>query len=358
MALTVAFVGTGKKREEKSVKGYAMAYMHAEGYAALADVEMVAACDLVEENARAFADAWGIEATFEDYQEMLAQIEPDIVSICTWPHLHETMVVDCARAGTGLIYCEKPMADTIGGARRMVQICDEEGTMLCFNHQRRYGAPFRIAKEMLDDDQIGELQRIEWGGANIYDYGSHNFDMAQYFNDETPPSSVMAQVDYHTECLWFGAHNENACLALIEYENGVQGLVAAGDVQNAIGCHNRLIGSEGMIELGSHAEGAGALRVQRFGEGGWENVDTAGEGMHAQEYINRAIADSVHAFRDGGRSMMDAHNAIHGTEAIFACWESALQRARVDVPIESEDNALNAMVEAGALDPKPEAESE
>ena len=355
MALTVAFIGTGKMAEKASLSGYAMAYRHAEGYEELENVEMVAACDLVRENVDAFAERWGIDSTFEDYHEMLAEIEPDIVSVCTWPHLHEQMVVDCARAGVGLIYCEKPIADTIGGSRRMIEACDEEGVMLCFNHQRRYGAPFRIAKEMLDDGCIGDLRRIEWGGANIYDYGSHNFDMAQYFNDETPPISVLAQVSYHTESFWFGAHNENACVAVIEYENGVFGYVATGDVQDAVGCHNRLIGTDGMIEIGSHAEGAGPLRIRTPGDDDWQNVDTGGEGLHAQQYINRALADSVKACVGGGRSMMDAHNAIHGTEAIFACWESARQRARVDVPIEAEDNALNGMVEAGELSPGPEA---
>lgn len=356
MAYRAAFIGTGKKEEKASLSGYAMAYSHAQGYEALDDVEMVAACDLVEENVAAFAERWGIEATFEDYNEMLAEVEPEIVSICTWPHLHEQMVVDCAHAGVGLIYCEKPIAETIGGARRMIEVCDEAGTMLCFNHQRRYGAPFQMAKQMLDEGRIGELLRIEWGGANIYDYGSHNFDMAQFFNGEVPASWVMAQVDYHTESFWFGAHNENSCVALIEYENGVIGFVGTGDAQAAIGCHNRLVGSEGIIEIGSHAEGAGALRVRDFGGGGWENIDTGGEGLHGQEFINRAIADAVDAFRSGGQSMMDAHNAIHGTEAIFACWESARQRARIDIPMEAEDNPLEKMVEDRQLNPKPEAD--
>lgn len=357
MALTVAFIGTGKKAEKASLSGYAMAYTHAQGYESIDGVEMVAACDLVDENVQAFADRWGIDETFEDYNEMLAEVKPDIVSICTWPHLHEQMTVDCARAGVGLIYCEKPMAETIGGARRMIEVCDEEGAMLCFNHQRRYGAPFRMAKEILTSGQIGDLVRMEWGGANIYDYGSHSFDMAQYFNDETPPASVMAQVDYHTESFWFGAHNENACLALIEYENGVHAFVATGDVQGAVNCHNRLLGSEGVIEVGSGAEGAGVLRFRTFG-GDWESVDTGGEGLHGQEYINRAIADAVDALRNEGMSMMDAHNAIHGTEAIFACWESARQRARIDIPMEAEDNPLNAMVEDGQLTPRPQEDGE
>ncbi len=284
------------------------------------DVELVAACDIIEDNVQAFAEQFGIPDTFADYHEMLAEVEPEAVSICTWPHLHEQMVIDCAQAGVKLIYCEKPMADTIGGARRMMEVCDRTGTALNFNHQRRYGKPFSMAKQMLDDGAIGDLVRIEWGGANIYDYGSHNFDMAQYFNDETPPSWVMAQIDYHTESFWFGAHNENEALALIGYE------------------------------------GAGALRYRTFGGGDWQQVDTEGEGLHAQVFIERAIADAVNSYRNGTRSMMDAHNAIHGTEAIFACWESSRLRARVETPIEAEGNPLQEMVEAGDLSPQPAEE--
>lgn len=358
MALTVAFIGTGKKREKGSLMGYGMAYTHADAYSELEDVELVAAADVVEENVQAFAEQYDIEATFSDYQKMLAEIEPQAVSICTWPHLHEPMVINCARAGVELIYCEKPMADTIGGARRMLEVCDEEGVALNFNHQRRYGAPFRLAKEMLDDGVIGDLLRMEWGGPNIYDYGSHNFDMAQYFNDEAWPEWVMAQIDYHTEDFWFGAHNENATTAAIAYENGVYGLVATGDAEGLVGCHNRLVGTMGTIEIGATYEEAGVLRYRTCDSGKWEDVDTEGEGLHGNVYINRAIADVVGSWRNGERSMMDGHNAIKGTEAIFACWESSRIRERVEIPMEAEDNPLQAMVEAGQLQPAPAEEKE
>jgi len=353
MALTVAFIGTGKKREKGQLDGYAMAYTHAEGFSTVEDAELAAACDLVEENVAAFAERWGVGQTFADYHAMLAEVQPEAVSICTWPHLHEQMVIDCARAGVKLIYCEKPMADTIGGARRMLAACDEAGTVVCFNHQRRFGKPFAMARQMLDEGLIGPLVRLEWGGANIYDYGSHNFDMAQYFNDEAWPTWVIGQVGYHTESFWFGAHNENDSFALINYENGVVGICATGQAQVAVRAHNRLVGADGVIEIGSHAEGAGALRYRTHRDGEWTRVDTEGEGLHAQEFINRAIRDAVASYRAGTRAMMDGHNAIKGTEAIFAVWESSRRRGVVPVPIEAEDNPLNAMVEAGDLTPKP-----
>jgi len=311
---------------------------------------MVAAADIVEENAQAFADTYDIPAVYTDYHEMLAQEQPEMVSVCTWPHLHEKMVIDAAQAGAKCLYCEKPMAVTIGGARRMVQVCEDHGINLSFNHQRRYGKSFGGAKKLLDDGVIGDLVRIEWGAGNLYDYGSHNFDMANYFNDECPGEWAMCQIDYRQEQLWFGAHNENDALALVRYRNGVYQLAITGAGSDSIGCHHRLVGTGGVIDLGGPR---GALAYCTLG-GEWTEVDTEGEGMHGQSYIHRAIADAVQCYREGRASMMNMHNALNATEQIFACWESVRQRARVDIPIEAEDNPLAAMVASGDLKPAPE----
>ena len=104
------------------------------------------------------------------------------------------------------------------------------------------------------------------------------------------------------------------------------------------------------IELG--AERA-PLSYRTWGGGDWVIVDTEGEGMHASSYIDRAIADAVANFRAGTWSMLNMYNALNATEQIFACWESARQRARVDIPIAAEDNPLVAMIESGELKPQP-----
>ena len=85
--LRVAFIGTGRVPEKAGPMGYAMAYSHADGYLALPDdVEMVAAADIRPENSQAFAERYGFSDTFTDYHEMLQEVKPDLVSICTWPH--------------------------------------------------------------------------------------------------------------------------------------------------------------------------------------------------------------------------------------------------------------------------------
>jgi len=145
------------------------------------------------------------DGVFEDYEEMLATVEPDVVSICTPPATHADLVVGTAESGVvDAIHCEKPMALTWGGAQRMARVCEEEGVQLTFNHMRRFGEPFRVAKQKLDDGVIGDLRRIEYNWGNFYDNGTHAVDMCNYFNDEQSAKWVIGQVDYTEEDVRFG----------------------------------------------------------------------------------------------------------------------------------------------------------
>jgi len=350
--LRIGIIGTGKKKARPDRFGYAMAYQHANAYQALDSCEIVACADLVEENARAFADTYGAEKVYTDYRAMLDDTQLDMVSICTWMHLHEPMVLDACRAGVRAIHCEKPMADTWGGARRMADAAEKAGVQLTFNHQRRYGAPFMLAKRMLDDGEIGDLMRLECECGNIYDSGTHFIDMFSFFNNEQPAKWVLGQIDYRQENLVFGAHCENQQVVLTEYANGVFGLIMTGTGPSTpVGCVDRLIGTEGVIEVGV-ANGP-AMRYRRAGEKEWTAPDTGGESIHGPGFIERAIADVVACLREGRKCQLDASNALIVTEIIFGAYESSRRRGRVDFPLEIEDNPLAAMVESGAFQPAP-----
>ncbi|GAB3025496.1 Gfo/Idh/MocA family protein [Natronobiforma cellulositropha] len=365
MTYRVAVVGTGTEPENPNRDGYAMAYHHADGYERLDECELVACADIVEENAAAFADAYDIDEAgiFTDYATMLETAEPDVVSLCVPPSVHAAIAVDCIRSGVvEAIHCEKPMADTYGGARLMAQEALRHDVQLTFNHQRRFSQAVRTAKSLLDDGEIGRLERVEFQAyAGLLDYGSHSFDLCSYFVDETPGSWVLAQVDYGEENRLFGTHNENRAIVSWEYENGVHGIGVSdssddGRVGATIGCHNRLCGSEGTIELGA-ADADAPLRIRRSGDAGWETVDT-GDGLHDWEYLYRAIAETVRCLETGTESELGAKNALNATELIFGAYESARRRGRVDLPLDIEDNPLVSMVDSGALRPEPRPDTE
>jgi predicted dehydrogenase len=316
----------------------------------------VACADIKKENAEVFANKFSVPSTYLDYREMLAKEKIDLLSICTWPHLHTEMVIAGAVAGVKAILCEKPMSDNWGDARLMAQECERRGVVLTFDHQRRFGAPFQKARQLVRAGEIGDLLSVQAAVPNLYDYGTHSIDLCNMLAGDLPVKWVIAQIDYRKETLVFGAHCENQVLAQWEYANGVMGLAASGLGGKLIGCHNKAVGTEGEIEIGRHGEGMPVLRIKRA-KGPkahkWEAIDCRSEGIHGPGYIERAAKDMVESLQKGREPELSARKALNGTEIIFACYESSRRRARIDLPLTIQDNPLAAMVKSGELKPQP-----
>lgn len=351
--LRIGVIGTGRKKERPDQFGYAMAYSHGEAYQKLDGCALVACADIVRENGEAFAATFGIPQrnVFTDYKAMLSDVPLDVVSICTWPHLHAPMVLDCALAGVKAIHSEKPMADTWSASRLMAQECNRRGVQLTFNHMRRFGKPFYGARDLLNEGAIGDLVRVEVGcPGDIYDTGTHWIDMCGMYVGEGPAEWVIGQIDYRTERRVFGMHSENQALATWRYPNGIVGLLASGAGIGVVGVSHRLIGTAGVVEVG--VPNGPLLRVQRNG-GAWENIDTGEEGLHGPGYHERGVADSIDALLTGREPELSARRALNATEIIFAIYESSRRRARIDLPLSIADNPLTSMVEDGELTPAP-----
>jgi hypothetical protein len=66
-------------------------------------------------------------------------------------------------------------------------------------------------------------------------------------------------------------------------------------------------------------------------------------------YTERAIAEVVGALEASRPPEIGGRAALRSTELIFASWESARRRARIDLPLDIDDNPLESMVESGEL---------
>jgi predicted dehydrogenase len=346
---TAAIIGAGPDPENPNYgESAAMGYAHAEGYRRHDDVELIAVADLVEENARAFANEYDIgdEWIFEDLTEMLEEAKPDFVSVATPVPTHAPIVLDCLRTGVpDAIHCEKPMATTWGDCRLMTQEAARRDVQLTFNHQRRFSHPWRTAKDVLDSGRIGDLDRVEIATKELLDNGTHYLDLANFYNDETPPEWVLGAIDYREEHVKYGAHNENQSLVRWQYANGVDGVGYTGLGQDIIPGTNRLVGTEGVIEVGVGSDGFD-LDVRTDGDD-WETID----GEPPEHYVAPAIAHIVESLDAGVEPELSARRALNATEIIFATYESARKRGRVDLPLTIDDNPLEDMVETGVLDP-------
>src|ERR1700681_372781 len=105
MPIKIGLIGCGGI-SDIHLKGYLKVSQHA---------QVVAVCDVVEENARRRSEQAGGARIFHDYQVLLAEGNVDVVDICLPHHLHKDAIVAAAHSGKHIL-CEKPLCLTLAEA--------------------------------------------------------------------------------------------------------------------------------------------------------------------------------------------------------------------------------------------------
>ncbi|GIX00148.1 MAG: oxidoreductase [Pirellulaceae bacterium] len=122
---------------------------------------IVAVCD-VDKNVRdPVKAAFGsTPADYEDYRDLLANKNVDVVTIGTPDHWHTKMVVDACRAGKD-VYCEKPLTLTIDEGKILRDVVKSTGRVVQVGSWQRSDHRFRQAVEMVRAGRLGALQRVD-----------------------------------------------------------------------------------------------------------------------------------------------------------------------------------------------------
>ena len=188
---------------------------HLKNYMQLTDrFELVAACDIIEERAKAYAAEFGIPATYTDYREVLKIEGLDAVDICTPNYLHSIIAVEALNAGINVL-CEKPDAINPTEALRMQKAADENGKLLMVIRNNRFINQTQYLKKYIDAGKLGEVYaaRCGWqrrrgvpgrggwfttkelsGGGPLIDLGVHMIDVAMWLMGSPRPVAVSGSV--------------------------------------------------------------------------------------------------------------------------------------------------------------------
>jgi len=322
----VGIIGCGRP-------GHGQARGHVKGWQS-AGCEVVALCDIAPANAAALNDEFSLDARlYTDFHELLAQENLDFLTICLWPHLHAPAVLAAANARVRAIHCEKPVAPRLDEAREMVETCRAKGVQLTFNHQRRFLQGFQEAKRLLDEGAIGKLDSMEAYCPDLFDWGTHWYDLMLGFNDQNPVAWVMGQVEWREPILIFGVPIERFGTSHFACENGVRGTLIGSRAQGAEnGVYIRLNGDKGSMEIGQTGkENANGLRLLNDASG-WQTLDVPVEGQ--DDPYPRMMTALVSSLETGTPSILCAANALQTTELIFGAYESARLRERITFPLE------------------------
>jgi predicted dehydrogenase len=145
---------------------------HAGAIAASGDCVLVAGADLDGERRRLFAERWKVPV-YAGAAEMIRIHRPRILHIATHPDSHEQYCRLAAAAGLPVAVCEKPLADTLRGARRIAALdrggpgipraggFPGGGLRIIINHERRYSADYLKARALLEGESLGALLSVK-----------------------------------------------------------------------------------------------------------------------------------------------------------------------------------------------------
>lgn len=110
--------------------------------------------DLDLPRAEALAHDIGQGEPATDYRRALDDPSVNAVSVCLPHHLHADVSCDAAAAGKHVL-CEKPLADTLANANRMIAAADEARVTLMVAENVRFGPIYHKVRELLEGGVIG-----------------------------------------------------------------------------------------------------------------------------------------------------------------------------------------------------------
>jgi predicted dehydrogenase len=109
----------------------------------------------------------GWEETATDWREVVGRKDVDLVDVSTPGDSHAEIAIAAARAGKAVI-CEKPLANSVREAEKMLAAVKKAGVvhMVCHNYRR---APaVWLAKQMIEAGEIGEI--FHYRGTYLQDW--------------------------------------------------------------------------------------------------------------------------------------------------------------------------------------------
>jgi predicted dehydrogenase len=168
-------------------------------------LKCVAMCDVDLKRAERRKQQFGVADAeiYTDYHQMLKRDDVDLVTVATPVALHAPMTIAALAAGKH-VACEKPSTLSLDENRKIVEASEQAGRKVIFFSSRYRWGPMAMARQYVDDGDIGEIYRIQvqfyrsrgrpgvdiirdarWFANKELAGGGILMDMGQYFMDCT-----------------------------------------------------------------------------------------------------------------------------------------------------------------------------
>ena len=245
-----------------------MGRKHAENIRRLVPAaELIAIADVNAHRARQAASELEIAHGLPSLDAMLEMKEIRAVVIATPDKFHASAVIAAAAAGKD-IFCEKPLALSVGEAEDAVRAVEEAGVRLQVGFMRHYDPAHVAAKKQIDAGEIGdpvifksigrdkdappiEAYQSQLNGMLLYTNTIHDFDSARWLTgDEVAEVHTFTTVAIRPELEKYD--DVVASTVNLRFERGAIGNIESyAQAVYGYDVRTEIVGSKGSILIGS-----------------------------------------------------------------------------------------------------------
>ena len=342
----IGIIGLGRMGSDMGDNDRGSPYSVAAAAATIERLEVVAGCDLQPEKREAFQDKWGVDAVYEDFNEMLRQEELDLVAICTTASglfkpaseapdsnfrgdSHVDLSVAVADAGVRMIFLEKAIASTVRGADQVRDACHRNSTLLNTGMLRRFDPPTQAMRGVIDRGLIGEPRAaLQFARTIVMHMHIHSIDTISYLVGDPGIKSIRGDLEPRDRVIENNhIHTDPYGSFQLEFTNGITGAsVPAGEWEFEV------LGTEGAVRFAANGR---TVKLRRGKEGSeWVEEPVAYED-HPSATVN-CLGDLIDA-HESGRSTLGNVDICHNvTEACIGIAESHAHGGTwLDLPLEN-----------------------
>ena len=197
-----------------------IAVLNVPGYLEHEQCDVVAVCDPRPEVLERRMAEWGVARGYTDIDALLADDDIDAVEILSPTPLHAEHTIAALRAGKH-VSCQKPIANDVGDARRMMAAAEESDRVFRITENCCYYPPLRKARDLVREGAIGTptVIRIKTVVGRTESRFQANLDPAGYtwrFNAESPGGHLFDDVMHkYAMALWLVDSDINAVQAIV-----------------------------------------------------------------------------------------------------------------------------------------------
>jgi len=323
MVLRAAVVGCGRigcgfddEPLRKTISTHAGAYHKNE------KTELIALCDIDEQKLEKYGKKFSVNNLFTNIDEMIQKVNPEIISICTLPEEHAQMVIKTSNAGVKGIFCEKPIADSLENAKKIIDVCKKNGTVILIDHQRRFDHLNSLIKKLLENNQLGKIfHSTFYYTAGIHNTGTHIIDLMRYFfGDIEWVSGYKSEVSHSNK-------NDPNIFGILKFRNGPMCYVKPSDVSDYLIFEGDILGSKGRIRLlssGFEVEYYTVTNSKYFsGYKELEKDDFPYNIPKEKELISNGVNHLIDCVQNGIKPISTASDGLRVLEAILGLIKSS-----------------------------------